>query len=66
MDTKFDSDQKFWVTLLSLTVATLFAVSIIIGVSYHYFVKHRVEMGKLGYNQVTVQGYHYPVWQKAE
>jgi hypothetical protein len=58
-----DREDRFWFWLWTVlgTLATIILVTITITI-YSYDLK----MAELGYHQVTVVGYDYPVWKKGE
>ncbi len=56
------SDEKFWLAIWACAAFTVVALAAIItfGVCHH-----RKTMIENGYEEVTVQGYSRPCWQKA-
>ena len=64
MDTcKFNVDQKFWLILvLTITLGLCLIVGTLILDGYLEY----KTMATNGYEEVTVVGYNYPVWQKVE
>ena len=49
---------------LSVIITICLAICIFAGTIYFFRVSERVKMAGLGYEQTTIAGCPYPVWQK--